>query len=162
MKRILSTVLIAFILVFVNPIYHSFANAENIDSKVDFLMEKSNSGLLKGDYVPTREHNLPYCANWTKVYEYTYTNYYFSGESSYKLTLDAHMNTSTQKDRFKVYMIDLFDDSRTCVFDTGSAVSDYTRTKTISANPTRHYYFSFVKVSNKGYSSYGTLIVKSN
>ena len=95
-RRISILRLLSVLLVMILGFSNCFASAEAGDT-IDYLYEKSI--MTRGNNVPSAKKNLSnassknYVATWSKVYEYTYTNYQMcTGDSNkrFKLTLSAH------------------------------------------------------------------------
>ena len=139
------------------------ALAANVERPVDYLYERS---MLRGNSVPTSTTNLSdradekYTAQWTKIYEYTYTNYRMcTGDSTkrFKVYLDAHCygDSSENPPGNGTITVEVYNNSGARVTSWSSSSSTapkFTAYYTPSSS-TAYYYFK-IKLSNcAGYSA---------
>lgn len=119
----------------------------------EFMVEGS---LTRGSSTPTSKGTLPYTGEWNSVIEYTNTNKYFTGYSTYKVTLDVWMNYANTPSTFKVYMVNKATGKKTSVINSVTARQTYKTTSTIHVAATSdNYYFRFEKSGTR--SCGGTL-----
>lgn len=106
-------------------------------------------GIERGDSVPSSGRSLPYTGSWNSVSYYTNTNYYFTGYSKLEISLDVQMNYYAATGRFRVYLIDLDNNSSSvCVLDSGTAQFSYSGTTTRNVDSSHRYYLKFSITDN--------------
>lgn len=143
MKKFLSAILLVSLLVmqFVLPV----ANASAETMTYDQLFEKM---ITRGNNVPSTPTSLPYTGSWNSVSNYTYTNYYFTGVSKIKVTLDVTMNYEDTA-QFKVYLCNKTDDTKSLIIDSGSGKKSCNTSVTKSVKSSKKYYLEFRISGNK-------------
>lgn len=155
MKKILSILMLAMMLVLqcVTPIATAYAETGTHEILYECSTERGNN-------VPTTKANLPYTGSWNSVVNYTNSNFYFTGSSTYKLSLNANMNKYGDTGRFKLYLVNITENSERLILDSGSEKTTYEASKTVSAISTHKYYMRF-EVSGNSSSSWGDMRISN-
>lgn len=140
-----------------------YAFAATGESPIDYLYEMS---LLRGSGVPTSTTNLSdrsgksYTAQWSKIYEYTYTNYKMcTGDSTkrFKIYLDSHCygDSSENPPMNGTVTVEMYNNSGSRVAawtSSNSTAPKFTAYYTPSSS-TAYYYFK-IRLSNcEGYNA---------
>jgi hypothetical protein len=162
-KHISTFRLLSILLVIVLGLGSSLALAES-ESIIDYLCEMSTA--TRGNGLPAAKTNLSnaannnYVASWSKVYEYTYTNYQMcTGNSNkrFKLTLKAHCygdNSENPPTDGKI-SVEVYTSSGSKVKTFTSRLSEhpsFTQYYTPSSS-SAYYYFKIKLIDCVGYSS---------
>ena len=154
MKKIMSILMLVVMLVVqcVAPIASAYTESGTQEVLYDCGKERGNS-------TPSTPGSLPYTGSWNSVSNYTKSNYYFTGCSTYKLSLNVSMNTYGDTGRFKLYLVNLTDGSERCVIDSSSEKTTYEASKSVSAVSTHKYYLRF-EVSDNTSSCWGDMKIE--
>ena len=139
------------------------ALAAGAPSPIDYLYERS---LLRGDNPPSSTTNLTdrsdkkYTASWSKVYEYTYTNYRMcTGDSTkrFKVVLDANCygDSSENPPVNGTITVKMYNSSGTIVATWSSSNTTHpTLTKYYTPTTSTSYYYFRIELTNcVGYSA---------
>lgn len=148
MKKTAVVLMLIVVLVLQSVLPIAFAYA-------DTLYEQ---GDKRGDSVPSSSHSLPYTGSWNSVSNYTNSNYYFTGCTKFKISVDTRMNYSGSTGRFRVYLVDLDSSTSVCVLDSKTAQFSYANSTTRSVNSSHRYYLKFT-ISDNTRSCWGSMSI---